>query len=149
MVTGFVNRTKGKSTGDLYQAGAKGGVRQYVFGPTDIAGFTTGTSTTIPNNGHSIIKCTSAAAKVYLDPPVAGVEKTITVTTVASGHICIAASSTTTVTFDGTNMFWNPSTTAGVQQSLCLMGMSSVAWASLGTTPSSISAVNSGLSATS
>jgi hypothetical protein len=130
--TGFVQRIKGKVQSDNVYVG-KGGVHEYVYATLDIGG---GASTTIPNNGVSVVKCSSAPQTVRLDAPVPGIEKTIIVSSMSSGTIAIEASTAGNVTYDGTNWVWHPSTLALVQNSITLVGLSTSQWINLGVSPS-------------
>ncbi|SRR5258706_12130809 len=126
MVSGIVQRIKGREQADTFFAG-RGGVYEYVYGPVDAA-VTPGS--TLPNNGVSIVKCSSAAQVLILAPPLPGIEKTIAVTTMSSGHVSIK--NTTGVTFDGVNSIWNASTGIANTVSITLVGLSTTQWAFLG-----------------
>src|SRR5260370_30660534 len=111
--SGFVQRIKGKIQVDTTQVG-KGGVNEYVYGVVD-ASSTPGA--TLPNNGVSIVKNSSATQFLVLSSPLPGIEKTIVVTTMANG-LTIKTNSTGVTFFDGVNSFLKVSTTSGTQRSL-------------------------------
>src|SRR5258708_27571012 len=140
--SGFVQRIKGKIQVDTTQIG-KGGVNEYVYGVVD-ASSTPGA--TLPNNGVSIVKNSSANQLLVLSAPEPGIEKTIVVTTISSG-LTVKTNSTGVVFLDGVNSFWKLSTLAGVQSALVLVGLSTGAWANLGVWPST--AGTAGMSASS
>lgn len=128
--TGFVERVKGKVMADTVYVG-KGGVHEYEWPTVDVSV----ASTTIPNSGLSILKASSGPQTIKLDPPQPGIEKTIQVTTVSSGAIAIASSTDGTITFDGRNSYWHPSTVALTNVSIALVGQSTSMWVNLGINP--------------
>ncbi len=140
--SGFVQRIKGKIQVDTTQVG-KGGVNEFVYGVVD-ASSTPGS--TLPNNGVSIVKNSSANQLLVLASPEPGIEKTIVVTTLSSG-LTIKTNSTGVVFFDGVNSFWKVSTTAGIVGAMVLVGLSTAQWANLGIWPSTVG--TAGMSATS
>src|SRR6266705_122227 len=107
MPSGFVTRVKGKAS-----FGALGPVTEIIeFIQAGAAGASTG----IKPDGLTIIRSTSGATVLTLGPPDPGTYKTISVTTMSSGHIAIKTNSTTGVFFDSTTLaVWTPSTAADV-----------------------------------
>lgn len=140
--SGFVQRIKGKIQVDTTQIG-RGGVNEYVYGVVD-ASSTPGA--TLPNNGVSLVKNSSANQVLILSAPEPGIEKTIVVTTISSG-LTIKTNSTGVVFFDGVNSFWKVSTTAGIAGAMVLVGQSTAQWANLGIWPSTVG--TAGMSASS
>ena len=143
-VSGIVQRIKGKAQADNVFIG-KGGVNEYVYGVVDDS-VTPGS--TLPNNGVSIVKTSSATQLLVLAAPEPGIEKTIVVTTMSTiGGLTIKTNSTGVVFFDGVNSFWKVSTTAGVAGAMVLVGISTAQWANLGVWPSTVG--TAGMSASS
>jgi hypothetical protein len=136
MPSGFVERWKGKITPARIDVGS-GGLRQFAV---QSSAATSTAVNSLSNSGLSILVDSSGSAVFTLQGPVAGIEKTITFSTLSSGAIIAS----TGATFDGTNpVIKYLSTVAGQPvpgQTLNLIGISTARWAITGMFPFSTTA---------
>lgn len=128
-VHGIVQRVKGKV--------AWGGQMPLQELPIDyIQAGAAGASTSLYPGGISLISSTSGQAILTMPVPEPGTYKTITVSTMSSGHLVIKTNSTTSVFVDSTtNSIWSPSTTITGIQTWRGYAVSSALWATVGMSP--------------
>ncbi|SRR6266567_3346559 len=130
MPSGFVTRTKGKSSfGAIYPLQEI--ASQFIN--TAVAGF----STTIDPAGITIVRSTTGPNVLTLGPPDLGVQKTVTLSSLSSGGTVIKTNSTGVTFFDGVNSYWGKGSSANGIATMHLVGLSTSQWAVLGAFPAS------------
>ncbi len=119
MATGFVSRWKGKVTAASFWMGG------FCYSAVEAATIGAQAASTLGNNAISNVISSSGAGIYNVPPPIAGLERTLAVTSISSGVFFKAASGTSFGIIGTSTMNVLKSTTV---MTITLMGLSSVLW---------------------